>query len=217
MRIVAGILCLAFGGCSLAMTPLAPNYDERTIPRCETDGIYPLGDALVAVAAAGGSVAIAVAGHDASDGSSKWIGVAGLGIVALAFTGASIGGFRWDSRCTAAKKQWDQRQIEQDTLVQESKQKARVDAVKQTPVQTAPPRGFYCSNSTASVAGFCMREKAECERTRDATAVAVADLTSCTLVETAWCFADRCAPTHDICEEMLKHTQGTVSECTETK
>lgn len=87
MRVVAGLLCVAITACSLGMKPLPPNYDERAIPRCETEPLYAFGDAVAAVALTGGAVAVAVAGHDTESGTSKWVGVVGLGLAALAFHG----------------------------------------------------------------------------------------------------------------------------------
>jgi hypothetical protein len=64
------------------------------------------------------------------------------------------------------------------------------------------PRGFYCSMSaTASAAGFCVRDKAECARIRDVSAAAVPDLSACALTESAWCDGDRCFPAADVCRQ----------------
>jgi len=68
------------------------------------------------------------------------------------------------------------------------------------------PRGFFCSNSAATpAAGFCTREKADCQRARDAAIAAVADLDECRLTEMAYCFTaggtERCAPTAAGCAD----------------
>lgn len=66
------------------------------------------------------------------------------------------------------------------------------------PTSTAPaPRGFYCA--AAGDAGLCTREKADCERARDAVAGAV-ELEPCRIAEAAWCAGERCAPTQGACE-----------------
>lgn len=169
-------------GCSFGMTPLEPKYDPRTIPRCETDAIYPLGDAAASIAFGGLAVAVAVVGHDAEDGTSKWAGVAAAGGVAAFLAIVSGIGFRWNARCDAAKEQWDKRQIEQDTLVQQSK---------------VAPSGFFCSSGGA--VDFCVRTKAECVHARDAAMTAVPGLTMCAFVESAWCASERCATTKEAC------------------
>jgi hypothetical protein len=73
-------------------------------------------------------------------------------------------------------------------------------------VWTPPPRGFFCSTSeTTPAAGFCTREKADCQRARDASLAAIPDLAECQVGEpTAFCFTtddgeERCAPTMTGC------------------
>src|SRR5690606_8423316 len=64
-----------------------------------------------------------------------------------------------------------------------------------------PPRGYFCANSTSDpTVGFCVRDKAECMRTRDISIAALPDLSKCALVETAWCLSDLCFPSTDACE-----------------
>ena len=138
----------------------------------------------------------------------------GSGVVALAFTGASVGGFRWDARCTEAKDQWDRRQIEQDELVQNEKRKRRREAKEakeevqqfEKSHQATLPRGFFCA--TATSAGFCMREKADCEQTRDVSLTTLPDLTACSLVETAWCTGDLCFPNAETCVTRVGREPG---------
>jgi hypothetical protein len=208
------ITAVLAGGCSFGMKPLPSDYDERTIPRCETAAINPVGDALGAVLFAAGAVALAIKGGDApsAEEPSDREAAVGIGLVALAFGGVAALGFSWDSACVAAKKQWDERQIEQDTLVREHKRDASIDREierakverESTPAVVPAPRGFYCSASpTAPLAGICTRQKTECARMRDM--VSAADMTECALVETAWCFDmkpgdERCAPVEAACD-----------------
>lgn len=74
--------------------------------------------------------------------------------------------------------------------------------------------GFFCSSSPANpTAGFCTRAKAECQRTRDAAIVGVADLAECALTEKAWCLGERCFTTFDACTARV----GTDGVCGEVE
>lgn len=222
-------------GCSLSMTPLEPNYDKRTQPRCETDSLNPIGDATGAVIFGALAIGIAVAGHDAADGESKWVGVGGASAIAAVLGLVSLGGFQADSECQAAIEQWDKRQIDQDSLVQESRRRkaaeakaARREAKEHeiTPPPT-PPRGFYCSTSPATpLAGLCTRQRVDCERTRDAALAAIGDLSVCVLTEKSWCFDagsgnddERCAATNDGCVAIQARAaaSGAVGDCNEVE
>ena len=93
-----------------------------------------------------------------------------------------------------------------------------------TPAAPAPatPRGFFCSSSaTSPSAGFCTREKADCQRARDAAIVAVTDLDECRLVEAAFCHVaggtERCAPTMETCAERAKSAPNVTAACEERK
>ncbi len=190
------------GGCSfIEMKPVAPEYDPRTIPRCDADDLYAVGDAVGSAAfiVLLGIVIFVDPAQDVSTGERVGTGVA-TGGLALLFGASSVAGFRWSSECDAVKKQWDQRQIEQDTLVQETKRDQSTDAEvlkRRKPVV----RGHFCATSAS--AGLCAREKADCETARDAALAAVADLGTCTLVESAHCFdatgRERCFPTAEQC------------------
>jgi hypothetical protein len=69
------------------------------------------------------------------------------------------------------------------------------------------PRGFYCASSPSlAKVGVCARQKEACVRASGVLAAAAADLSRCTLVESAYCFDagsgdadDACAPTIDAC------------------
>lgn len=90
--------------------------------------------------------------------------------------------------------------------------------------EPAPPqaRGYYCASSEATPAvGMCARDKSDCTRARDAAIAVVADLGTCTLVETAQCFEaapgeERCAPTVEGCAAQRERA-GAVNECREAK
>lgn len=63
------------------------------------------------------------------------------------------------------------------------------------------PRGYFCAASKDG--GFCARQKHDCINARDAALATVADLSECTLTETAHCFdvdgRERCFPTSQQC------------------
>lgn len=87
---------------------------------------------------------------------------------------------------------------------------------------TPAPRGFFCSSSAATpAAGFCTREKADCQRARDAALAAVADLDECKLVETAFCYiaggTERCTPTMETCVERTQSALDVTAACDERK
>lgn len=74
MRFVAVVVPLVMIGCSaFEMKRLEPDYDPRTNPRCDTDPLYAVGDAVGAAGAATLAIAIAAVGHDAADGTSKML------------------------------------------------------------------------------------------------------------------------------------------------
>lgn len=224
-RCVVLVTIAALSGCSLGMKRVEPDYDPRTIPRCETKGETPVGDALVAVLAIGGAAAIAIAAPATdNEGVSKWVWVAGLGIVGGIEILVAKAGFGWHRECEKVKRDWDQMQIEQDTLVRQEAAKKRLEEIKAreptpAPVAGSQPRGFFCSNSPSNVAaGFCAREKAECARTREAALVGVVDLAECTITERAFCFGDRCAPSADACSATRARVigpDGSADECEE--
>lgn len=69
-------------------------------------------------------------------------------------------------------------------------------------IKEAPqPRGYFCAVSKES--GFCARHKHDCTAARDAAIATVADLSECTLTESAHCFdvdgRERCFPSKELC------------------
>lgn len=107
------------------------------------------------------------------------------------------------------------------------KQKATGQAIARTATQARPasaspsastPRGYFCATSTsASTVDYCVREKAECQRVRDALVGAIVDLGECRLVETAFCFdagdVERCSPTAEGCHTRLLAAPSYTSSC----
>ncbi len=71
-------------------------------------------------------------------------------------------------------------------------------------VTVVAARGWYCA--TAPSAGFCVRDKAECQRTRDVSIGALPDLTECALTEKAWCTGDLCFPGQEACDARRTRT-----------
>lgn len=81
---------------------------------------------------------------------------------------------------------------------EERREGAETKPAEPEPKAVAPePRGFFCSASPAT--GFCVRNKAECVRTRDVSIAALPDLGECTLTEAAWCTGDLCFPRQELC------------------
>ncbi|MEO8703929.1 MAG: hypothetical protein ABI867_28020 [Kofleriaceae bacterium] len=80
------------------------------------------------------------------------------------------------------------------------------------------PRGFFCTSSpTQAKVSTCTRQKDRCTSARDALVAAVADVTACALVETAWCFAgERCSSSEAACSSQLAAASAT-GACVETK
>jgi hypothetical protein len=76
--------------------------------------------------------------------------------------------------------------------------------------------GFFCSRSPSNgESGFCVRDKAECTRTRDVSLGALPDLTECALVETAWCLDKLCFPSEESCLARSRRTPD--GKCVEAK
>ncbi len=98
----------------------------------------------------------------------------------------------------------------------------RVRSVAPVPtVAAVQPRGFYCASSpSAAAAGICARAKVDCVRARDAALALIADMTECTLVETAQCFSvdgtERCAPSFEACQAQRQRA-GATDDCGEVR
>lgn len=91
----------------------------------------------------------------------------------------------------------------------EERKRQRLERQLAASESRSTPRGFFCASSSSnSSAGFCVREKAECQRTRDAALAGLPDLGDCTLTERAFCFGDRCAPDAEACDAMRARALG---------
>ncbi|MBX3161184.1 MAG: hypothetical protein KF773_34805 [Deltaproteobacteria bacterium] len=81
------------------------------------------------------------------------------------------------------------------------------DRARKRQAPEPPPRGFFCTSSPSQLKlGACSRQKAGCVQVRGAALAVAADLTPCTLVESAFCFdagsgndLERCAATEAAC------------------
>lgn len=115
-----------------------------------------------------------------------------------------------DCSSTGAVESEVQRQVDSMAAQNEARSPRNTPPVNERNTEpVAERRGFFCASSPGNAAaGFCVRDKAECGRIRDVSVAAVADLTACTLVETAWCFGDRCAPTEEACREQSDRAGG---------
>lgn len=215
-KILVGVLACV--SCSISeMKPVDPDWDSRTDPRCDTNQVYAVGDAAGAVLSAGAGVAIAVAGK--GDGIVEGVGL--MGVIAAVLTISAVEGFHWDTACKNAQRSWDELQIEQDQHLRGNQRRDTEAQPVRAPI-VAPPRGFYCVTSVSTpAAGFCMRGKVACVTAHDAVASAIADITDCTLVESAWCFDEgRCAPTRAVCVEQRQKrvgTDGEARDCAEAR
>lgn len=218
-RTVAVALVVATSSCSFAMKSLQDDWDGTAQPDCSDNVLTPVGDAIIAGLALGVASIAIERGDDA-------IGIPS-GVVGIGFAVAALIGSDNRSTCRDAKRTWAVGgRIGTASAVHSArvarKQTAPLPASPAQPTAstlagTAPLRGFFCSNSPSNaVAGFCVRDKAECQRTRDAAIVGVADLTDCTLTERAFCFGERCAPTVDACDATrirVAGKDGRVPDC----
>lgn len=244
MRIVAGVLSLSVAACSFGMKRVEPDWDGSTEPECSDDPAPVIGDAIIAGLTLG--VAAAAADDANKSNSSGSAGIAiGAAFVGLGFAVSGLVGEGTYKSCKEAKAQWriggaigrasnaqhgDEARAEQfarehpevaEKPTAREEAIARDDAARLKKASvTAPvtPRGFYCASSPTNAAvGFCAHEKATCEQTHDLLTGAAPDLGKCTLVESAWCFGDRCAPTQDACRDMLSRAGGSEIDCAESE
>jgi hypothetical protein len=200
---IAAVLCLT--GCVSQIHRLEPGWDGSTAPDCtESDGLV-IGDAL----AAGVGLAIGADAARSSNGS-------GLGLLSLvAGTGLAVAaaiGAHEVRECRAAHAEW---RIGNAAAARAHQDVHRREA--SAPAPPAPPsRGFYCTTSAVhATLGRCMRERAACEQARGLAADAIPDLSPCTLVEAATCFAGTCYPTSDACA--AHQGPDSVGDCAEQR
>lgn len=201
------------GGCAWIFQ--TPNHSSRgAVPDCSTGNGWAAVDGVFAILNLAGA-AIVIGDESAEDVGATVVG----GIVGAAIHLASAAtGRGWSSECRAAWADWG-RTVDGATDAQaEAKRFERAHRAElAAPIVPKPvaaaPRGFFCSSNTTT--SFCVRDKAECERTRDVSIAALPDLTACTLVETAWCFGERCATTEATCDEQSQRAGGLA--CVESK
>jgi hypothetical protein len=208
-RVLAATLIAAVtmseAGCSLTMKTVPKDWDGRTEPDC-TDSMAP----ILTDAAIGGFGAPIVAGA-ALAAEQPEVALAALLLTVPFAISAYIGQGR-KRECSRERGQWRIRQ--ERAMAPSSAPPPAPPGFQPVPVL----RGFFCASSAASpAAGFCVREKADCQRARDAAIVAVADLDECRLVETAFCHVagglERCAPTMDICTYRARSAVDVVVPC----
>lgn len=122
--------------------------------------------------------------------------------------GAAIGGGS-DERARREARDFEKRHRSELAAAEKS-------AATDQPVEV--PRGFFCTTSATHVdAGFCVREKADCQRSRDAAVIAIADMAECSLQEKAWCTGERCAPSAAVCEARREHMGSDAPACIENE
>jgi len=202
---IAAILCMT--GCASQIHKLGANWDGSAEPDCtESDGPV-IGDALVG----GLGLAIGAAGSSNSNGSGRGLGLLSL-IAGAGFTVAAAIGEDEVRRCRAANLEWRVGNAAGERARQ--REPRRDDSAQATPAP--PPRGFYCTSSaTHAELGLCTRDRPACDQARGLAADSIADLSSCTLVETAVCFAGRCYPSTDVCA--ADRGPDSVGNCTEQR
>lgn len=224
MRIAVGVLCLGLSGCSfLFQNHLPSEYSGQSEPFCSDSKALPVLDLLFMTSNA--LTALNVASLGVSDtGAAVAIGVG----AAVAYGASAITGFHWAGECRDARQAYyyeNQSSGDDEARLRAFKQQHAADIAVEKPAPApAPvptpdvqPRGFFCAESALNhTAGFCLREKSACESARNAAVTAVPDLDECKLVESAWCFGDRCAPTEEACDAQRVNA-GFSTICGESK
>jgi len=240
---------LGSSGCAwLFQEHLPSGYQGgKSEPDCSSSSGWGFADGVLAVASGIGALAYAADSTNEDQAVYVISNVATLVIhTASAFTGLG-----WSSDCRKAKADWDGgsadrddereiKRLEREMALQEEAEARRAPPPRKAapkeepqeerqPAPAARPRGFFCATSPmAPTTGLCTRIKSECTRTRSIALGAVADLTECTLIESAFCFdagsgdeEERCAPTADACTTQLESTRaaasapGRIGDCVE--
>ena len=209
---------LLLGGCSFGMKTLDPEWNGSKKPDCDASYGPMLVDALLTAGFAAGSTIAAESGNEEL--------AFGAAIVALGFAiGGYVGESNADECSSAIAHHVVGTQIAKAQIAEERRVDRAAEPVK-APAPKLEPRGFYCTASSATTAGSCARAKADCERARDILASAADDLSACTLVETAQCFAassmQRCFPSAESCASAQAKVSesskaGVSGTCSETR
>jgi hypothetical protein len=223
MRKIA--IALTLSACSLGMKPLAPGWDGSVEPDCTDNNGAVIADGLGAGLLIGVGAIAAKVSTDASDAGEPSTGADVVTIVGLGGgLVLAVSGLIGESRYKACHEAYAQWRIGGaiGTASVHNKPDVDVEPVRSivAPTKPAPtqPRGFYCSSTEST--GFCVRDKAECTKTRDVSIGAVPDLTECSLTEKAWCFGDRCSPTAELCDAARTRALGPDGQghvCAETE
>jgi len=210
--IVVAALSLCSSCAWLFQDKLPREYSGNSEPVCSTSNGWATVDGVWAVL--NGASAIAVASDDTVPSEDATAYVVGGVIGVVVHVASAVSGGKWASECREARVAFEDRERQQAVAdVQRASLVQPQPAVTPQPAQapSAPalvPRGFYCASSASVAVSFCVRDKAECERTREVSLGAVPDLDACTLVETAWCFGSRCAATEKSCTEQSERANG---------
>lgn len=234
--VVLFVVVSQLAGCAwLFQDKLAGGYDGyrgRSEPRCSTSNGWAVVDGVFA----GLSVvsAIAASGDETDPNAGVYV-VSGIAW-AIIHGASALSGTRWASDCQRAYADWNaddapsaNDEAERRRLARElarEQQREPAAAPPPEPTREAAPllRGFFCSGSPAApAAGLCTRQKVDCQSARAIAIGAVADLTECALVETAFCFdagsgsdEERCAPSEVACGAQ-RATVSDGGECVETR
>lgn len=231
LRVAAAILAMSASGCSWVFQDRLrgglASYDGNAEPNCTPSKGWAVLDGLFA--GLGGATILLGATADELSSGDKTILIVG-GIFDLLVHGSSaITGSNWANECRRAYADYQNESrgappadAELDRLRAQIERNGDSVAPHEQVPETPRPRGFYCASSaTASAAGLCTREKADCARARDAAIGLIADITECGLVESALCFDVkpgelRCSPTAESCAAQRERA-GVASECREEK
>lgn len=207
---------------------LPSNHDPDFEPICSDSNGWAVVDGVFATLNAIGIIGAAGDDQIADDEKTAYIlgGILG-GIVHIA---SAASGTTWAGECRDARADFVARRRQQSAFEAEQARREAIrrdhaerEAAKQQREQeereraAIAPRGYFCSSSPSDASvGFCVREKAECEKTRDLSIGALPDLTTCTLTETAFCIENLCFPSAAACEARRSRTSVEAS-CAEMK
>ena len=198
-RWIAAVLCMT--GCVSQMHRLDSSWDGSTAPDCSEGEGAAAADAL-----------LGQAGFELSEATGdQHPGVGLLSLLAgIGFSASSAVGAQEVRRCHEANAEWRLSQATAAAVAAHDAQRRREDPAPPPP----PPRGYFCTASATRVeVGRCTRERAACEQARGLAADAIRDLSPCTLVETATCFAGSCYPSPAACA--AHRGPDSIGDCTE--
>lgn len=192
------------------MKTLDPNWDGTTQPECS--------DSVVTVVLDGFGTGAGLAVLSNSDSNTSPVIVIPALVGTLVYVIAGVYGEYEQVKCSHAAEAWQLG----GALRGATKPPIAPPPASPEPVQRQAivMRGFYCSSSESTPSiGFCTRAKDACVTARDAALAAGSDLTSCSLVETSWCFDSKhCLPTEASCKSQReKYDDPELGGCTELR